>query len=88
MLGYWDDDEATAETITADRWLRTGDYGVVEGGRLRLLGRRADLIEQNGESIYPQRSSESSEITLRYVSAWSAACRTPNGGRRCARSSS
>ncbi|MGN5238270.1 MULTISPECIES: AMP-binding protein [unclassified Rhodococcus (in: high G+C Gram-positive bacteria)] len=53
MLGYWDDAEATAQTITADRWLRTGDYGVVEGGRLRLLGRRADLIEQNGESIYP-----------------------------------
>ncbi|MFD6893571.1 class I adenylate-forming enzyme family protein [Rhodococcus sp. NPDC060086] len=53
MLGYWRDDAATAETITADRWLRTGDYGVVEGGRLRLVGRRADLIEQNGEAIYP-----------------------------------
>ncbi|MEE2032284.1 class I adenylate-forming enzyme family protein [Rhodococcus chondri] len=53
MLGYWDDEEATAKTIAPDRWLRTGDYGVVENGRLRLLGRRADLIQQNGENIYP-----------------------------------
>ncbi|MCK8672824.1 acyl--CoA ligase [Rhodococcus sp. HM1] len=53
MLGYWGDEAATAAAITPDRWLRTGDLGVVENGRLRLLGRRADLIRQNGEDIYP-----------------------------------
>lgn len=53
MLGYWDDEAATAEAITPDRWLRTGDFGVVENGRLRLVGRRADLIHQNGENVYP-----------------------------------
>lgn len=53
MLGYWRDDAATAAAITPDRWLRTGDFGVIENGRLRLLGRRSDLIEQNGEDIYP-----------------------------------
>jgi acyl-CoA synthetase (AMP-forming)/AMP-acid ligase II len=53
MLGYWGDEAATAAAITPDRWLRTGDLGVVENGRLRLLGRRADLIQQNGEDIYP-----------------------------------
>ncbi|MGI9206503.1 MAG: class I adenylate-forming enzyme family protein [Rhodococcus sp. (in: high G+C Gram-positive bacteria)] len=53
MIGYWDDEKATAEAITPDRWLRTGDFGVVEKGRLRLVGRRADLIHQNGENIYP-----------------------------------
>ncbi len=53
MLGYWNDPDATAAAITADRWLRTGDYGVVEDGRLRLTGRRSDLILRGGENVYP-----------------------------------
>ncbi|QCQ92780.1 class I adenylate-forming enzyme family protein [Rhodococcus sp. SGAir0479] len=53
MLGYWNDPEATANSITADRWLRTGDFGVVENGRLRLTGRRSDLILRGGENVYP-----------------------------------
>ncbi|GAB2632218.1 class I adenylate-forming enzyme family protein [Prescottella soli] len=53
MLGYWNDPDATANSITADRWLRTGDYGVVEDGRLRLTGRRSDLILRGGENVYP-----------------------------------
>ncbi|WP_062999524.1 class I adenylate-forming enzyme family protein [Nocardia mikamii] len=53
MLGYWRDPEATAAAIDAERWLRTGDFGVVEQGRLRLTGRRSDLILRGGENIYP-----------------------------------
>lgn len=53
MLGYWDDAEATAAAITPDRWLRTGDFGVLEEGRLRLTGRRSDLILRGGENVYP-----------------------------------
>ncbi|NKY31945.1 acyl--CoA ligase [Nocardia speluncae] len=53
MLGYWDDEAATAAAITPDRWLRTGDYGIVEGGELRLTGRRSDLILRGGENVYP-----------------------------------
>ncbi|MGF7121624.1 class I adenylate-forming enzyme family protein [Rhodococcus sp. AG1013] len=53
MLGYWNDPDATAASITSDRWLRTGDYGVVENGRLRLTGRRSDLILRGGENVYP-----------------------------------
>ncbi|MGV9733672.1 class I adenylate-forming enzyme family protein [Rhodococcus aetherivorans] len=53
MLGYWEDEEATAAAITPDRWLRTGDYGVIENGRLRLTGRRSDLILRGGENVYP-----------------------------------
>lgn len=53
MLGYWDDAAATARTIDADRWLHTGDIGVMEQGRVRLTTRRSDLIIRGGENVYP-----------------------------------
>ena len=53
MLGYWEDPDATDAAITVDGWLRTGDYGTVENGRLRLTGRRSDLILRGGENVYP-----------------------------------
>jgi acyl-CoA synthetase (AMP-forming)/AMP-acid ligase II len=53
MLGYWRDEEATARAIDADRWLHTGDIGMIDGGRLRLTARRSDLIIRGGENVYP-----------------------------------
>ncbi|GII15913.1 O-succinylbenzoic acid--CoA ligase [Planomonospora parontospora subsp. antibiotica] len=53
MLGYWRDPEATRNALREDRWLHTGDIGTVEGGRLRLTGRRSDLIIRGGENVYP-----------------------------------
>ncbi|MFJ4652176.1 class I adenylate-forming enzyme family protein [Nocardia sp. NPDC088792] len=54
MLGYWNDEAATAASIDADRWLRTGDFGVLRDGRLYISGRRSDLILRGGENVYPQ----------------------------------
>ncbi|MFD6860510.1 class I adenylate-forming enzyme family protein [Rhodococcus sp. NPDC060090] len=53
MLGYWENDAATDAAITSDGWLRTGDYAVLQNGRLRLTGRRSDLILRGGENVYP-----------------------------------
>ena len=53
MPGYWRRPEETAEVIGAGRWLRTGDIGRLEGGRLYLASRRRDLIIRGGENIYP-----------------------------------
>jgi acyl-CoA synthetase (AMP-forming)/AMP-acid ligase II len=53
MIGYWRDPEATAAAIDEDRWLRTGDFGTIENGRLRLTTRRSDLIIRGGENVYP-----------------------------------
>lgn len=53
MLGYWEDQAATDAALAPGRWLRTGDFGMVENGRLRLTGRRSDLILRGGENVYP-----------------------------------
>ncbi|MDT4914029.1 MAG: steroid-24-oyl-CoA synthetase [Pseudonocardiales bacterium] len=53
MLGYWEDAEATAAALTPDGWLRTGDLGRVQDGRLFMASRRSDLILRGGENVYP-----------------------------------
>jgi acyl-CoA synthetase (AMP-forming)/AMP-acid ligase II len=53
MLGYWRDEVATAAAIDGERWLRTGDFGTLAEGRLRMAGRRTDLILRGGENVYP-----------------------------------
>jgi long-chain acyl-CoA synthetase len=54
MAGYWHQPEATAEVLSADGWLRTGDVGRVdEDGYVFLLDRAKDVIISGGENIYP-----------------------------------
>lgn len=53
MLEYWRRPEATADSIRKGRWLRTGDIGRFDGGRLYLSSRKRDLILRGGENIYP-----------------------------------
>jgi acyl-CoA synthetase (AMP-forming)/AMP-acid ligase II len=53
MLQYWRRPEATAESIAAGRWLRSGDIGCMVDGRLYLASRRRDLIIRGGENVYP-----------------------------------
>ncbi|WP_330185375.1 acyl--CoA ligase [Nocardia sp. NBC_01503] len=53
MLGYYNDPAATAASIDAERWLRTGDFGMLVDGRLQMAGRRSDLILRGGENVYP-----------------------------------
>ncbi len=53
FLGYWDNPEETAAAVDAQGWYRTGDFGVISDGVLRLESRMRDLIIRGGENIYP-----------------------------------
>ena len=54
MLEYFQNPEATAAVLLPGRWLRTGDVGHLEDGRLYLCSRKRDLILRGGENVYPQ----------------------------------
>ncbi|HEB89060.1 MAG TPA: long-chain fatty acid--CoA ligase [Deltaproteobacteria bacterium] len=53
MSEYWRNPEATREAILPGRWLKTGDIGRFEAGRLYINSRARDLILRGGENIYP-----------------------------------
>ncbi|KAB7744216.1 AMP-binding protein [Nostocoides sp. F2B08] len=58
MAGYWDQPEATRETLRGG-WLHTGDVGSFdEHGYLTLHDRSKDLIISGGMNIYPREVEE------------------------------
>jgi fatty-acyl-CoA synthase len=59
MLGYWGQDDKTAEAIDADGWMHTGDLGVMDvDGYVNVTGRIKDLVIRGGENIYPREVEE------------------------------
>ena len=59
MMGYYENPEATAETVQ-DGWLHTGDLGRIDDrGRLFIVGRKKEMIlSANGENVYPDELEE------------------------------
>ena len=54
MAGYWGLPDATAEVLSPDGWLRTGDIAVLDDeGFAYIRDRVKDLIISGGENIYP-----------------------------------
>jgi long-chain acyl-CoA synthetase len=54
LPGYWNDPEATARSLTADGFYRTGDVGTIGAdGYLTIVDRLSDLVITGGENVYP-----------------------------------
>ena len=61
MREYFNMPDETAEVLSPDGWLDTGDLGYLTGGQIVITGRAKDLILVNGRNIWPQDLEWSSE---------------------------
>ena len=58
MLGYWEDEAKTQETIV-DGWMHTGDLATLDAdGYCNIVGRLKDMVIRGGENIYPREIEE------------------------------
>jgi len=59
MRGYHNRPDATAEVLSADGWLRTGDIGAIdEEGYLTIVDRKKDMLIYKGYNVYPRELEE------------------------------
>jgi long-chain acyl-CoA synthetase len=59
MKGYWKKPEATANSMTADGFLRTGDVGYMdEDGYVYIVDRTKDMLLCGGFNVYPRNIEE------------------------------
>jgi carnitine-CoA ligase len=57
--GYWGMPSETAEVMTADGWLRTGDLATVHAdGTYTFVGRRKEVLRRRGENLSPLEVEE------------------------------
>jgi fatty-acyl-CoA synthase len=59
MLGYWEDEERSAQAIDRTGWMHTGDLATMDDeGYCNIVGRIKDMVIRGGENIYPRETEE------------------------------
>ncbi len=59
MSRYYNNPEATADTIDGRRWLHSGDLGRMdEVGYVKITGRIKEMVIRGGENLYPREIEE------------------------------
>jgi len=54
FCGYWGKEGFQTQSLTADGWYATGDYGFTQGDDLYVIGRIKDIIITNGVNVFPE----------------------------------
>ncbi|MCY1275500.1 Long-chain-fatty-acid--CoA ligase [compost metagenome] len=64
MQGYWQRPEESAQVLTADGWLKTGDIAVLDAdGFVKIVDRKKDMILVSGFNVYP---NEIEDVVMRH----------------------
>tara|TARA_R110002110_G_scaffold70800_1_gene189504 strand:- start:34020 stop:35705 length:1686 start_codon:yes stop_codon:yes gene_type:complete len=59
MMGYWGDEEKTADAIDGEGWMHTGDLATIDAeGYGNIVGRLKDMVIRGGENVYPREIEE------------------------------
>ena len=59
MQGYWQQTAETANVLSADGWLKTGDMGFMDTqGQIKLTDRKKDMIVVSGFKVFPNEVEE------------------------------
>jgi len=59
MKGYWRNEAATQDAVTADGWFKTGDFAMIdEEGYIKIVDRKKDLIIVSGFNVFPSEVEE------------------------------
>lgn len=72
MRGYWQRPDETAQVLTEDGWLLTGDIATIdEEGFIRIVDRKKDMILVSGFNVFP---NEIEEVIAKHESVLEVAC--------------
>lgn len=59
MIKYWNNEEATSNSIDAGGWMHTGDLATMDDeGYIQIVGRIKDMVIRGGENVYPKEIEE------------------------------
>ncbi len=59
MKCYYNNPSATHATLDTNRWIHTGDLGILdEEGYFKIVGRLKDMVIRGGENVYPREIEE------------------------------
>jgi long-chain acyl-CoA synthetase len=69
MKGYYKDVEKTEQTITPDKWLKTGDSGLITENGLKILGRIDSIFYLgDGTKVFASQIEQTIECSSIYIS--------------------
>ncbi|WP_082093558.1 AMP-binding protein [Demequina sediminicola] len=81
MQGYWNKPEETAEVITDDGWLLTGDVAKLDAdGYLQIVDRKKEIIVVSGFNVYPGDIEDAAMLHPKVAEAGAIPVNDPHAG--------